>query len=394
MITGPKIKIAQVITRLDWGGSPDIFRILSSHLSQDLYDITIITGPTEHPTLRTEEFLRRFRTRTVVVPDLVRDVDPRRDLSALWYLYRLFRRERFSVVHTHTAKAGALGRIAAKMAGGPVTVHTPHGHNFYGYFGPAASSWIVSVEKFLAGGFTDAIVALTQLEKDDYLARGIGAGGKISIIYQGLELNRLVHDYKEKVRLKSSLGIKPGAAVVGMAGRLEPVKGSLFFIEAAALIAKSYPDTVFLVIGDGALRRAMEEKARELGISGSVIFAGWREDAADLISTMDVLVLPSLNEAVGMVLIEAQAQSVPVVASRVGGVPEVVNDRKTGLLVPPSDPDAIAKAVSGLLSDKALRSAMGEAAATWVFDKFRAEDMAARTSALYVELLNKKKIFS
>jgi glycosyltransferase involved in cell wall biosynthesis len=392
MLTGPRIKIAQVITRLDRGGSPDIFRILCSHLDPDIYDLTIVTGPTENPTARTLEFLNRFRAKTVLVPDLKRDIEPRSDLAALWDLYRLFRRERFSIVHTHTAKAGALGRIAAKLAGGSVVVHTPHGHNFYGYFGPAASSRIVGIERFLAR-ITDQIVALTQLERSDYIKYGVADPGKVTVICQGLELRAIVQDFKERSRLRALLGIPARSSVVGMVGRLEPVKGSLFFVEASAGIAKACGDAFFLVVGDGSLRADMEKRALELGLSGRIKFAGWRDDASDMMAAMDLLVLPSLNEAVGMVLIEAQAHGVPVVATRVGGVPEVVSDGRTGLLVEPSDPSAIAASAIALLSDPKRREAMGEAGVSWVFDKFRAEDMAFKTSAMYVELLNKKKMF-
>ena len=154
---------------------------------------------------------------------------------------------------------------------------------------------------------------------------------------------------------------------------------------------KRFPGAKFLVAGEGSLRNEMEEKARKLGIADKVIFAGWREDVPDMISVMDVVVQPSLNEAVGIALVEAQAQGVPIVATKVGGIPEAVVDGKTGILVPPSDAEKLAEAVSGLLADKAKRAAMGAAGRAWVQDKFRAETMAEKTSALYMELLEKKR---
>lgn len=387
-----KIKIAQVITRLDWGGSPDIFRILSSHLDPSLYDITLIIGETKHPTLKTDEFLKRFQGRTVVVPALVRDISPVTDITAFWSLYTIFRKGRFDIVHTHTAKAGALGRMAAALARVPVIVHTPHGHNLYGYFSQRRSAIIARLEKFLTR-FTDEIIALTELEKSDYASYGVAEAGKVSVIYQGLELDKLTRDWKSVCSLKNTLKIRPEDRVVGMVGRLEPVKGSPIFIEAAARIAKRFSDARFLIAGEGSLRLAMEKRAQDLGISAKVIFAGWREDIPDIISLMDIMVLPSLNEAVGIALIEAQAEGVPVVASKVGGIPEVVKDQKTGILVPPSDVAAIAEAVISLLNDKSKRAGMGEAGKVWVHDRFRAEDMTSKTSALYMRLLNKKRYF-
>lgn len=388
----PKIRVAQVITRLDWGGSPDIFRILCEHLNSGLYDITIITGHTEFPTAKTKEFLKMFRGRTVTIESLKRDVDPYSDFVSLARLYRIFRIGNFDVVHTHTAKAGAIGRIAANLAGIPVVVHTPHGHNLYGYFGPAASSAIRRVEKILAR-LTDSIIALTELEKSDYVKFGIALPRKVSVIYQGLELNKFKSDWKESSQARQSFGIKQDEPVIGMIGRLEPVKGSLFFVDAAARIAKSYPQARFVVTGEGSLKPAMEKRSDELGLRGRFIFTGWREDVQRVLSMMDVVVHPSLNEAVGMALIEAQAQGIPIVASRVGGIPEVVLDHKTGILVPPSDPEKTAEAVNGLLADKQKRADMGEAGKVWVYDKFNAETMANKTSALYIELLHKKRRF-
>lgn len=389
MING-KIKIAQVITRLDWGGSPDIFRILCSRLDPNIYDITLIIGETKHPTLKTDEFLKQFRGRTVIIPQLKRDIGPVFDIAALWSLYSIFRKGHFDITHTHTAKAGALGRIAAALARVPVIIHTPHGHNLYGYFNRHLSAAIARIEKFLTQ-HTDEIIALTELEKSDYIRSGIAGYDKVSVIYQGLELDKLTRDWKSACSLKNIFKIRPEERVVGMVGRLEPVKGSDIFIEAAAEIAKRVPEARFIIAGEGSLQAAMKKRAGELGISAKVIFAGWREDIPEMISLMDVMVLPSLNEAVGIALIEAQAEGVPVVASRVGGIPEVVKDQKTGILVPPSDAAAIAEAVISLLNDKPKSAAMGEAGKVWVRDRFRAEDMTEKTSALYMRLLNKKR---
>ncbi len=385
-----KIKIAQVITRLDWGGSPDIFRVLCSHLDPSLYDITLIVGDTKHPTLKTDEFLKRFKGRTVIVPQLQRDINPVTDIPAFWSLYSIFRKGRFDIVHTHTAKAGALGRLAAALTRVPVIIHTPHGHNLYGYFNKRRSAIIARIEKFLTR-FTDEIIALTELERSDYVKFGVATEGKISVIYQGLELDKLVRDWKSARILGNVFKIGPDTRVVGMVGRLEPVKGSSVFIEAAAHIAKLCPNVKFIIAGEGSLKASMEKRAQELGISAKVIFAGWRDDIPDIISLMDIMVLPSLNEAVGIALIEAQAEGVPVVASKVGGIPEVVKDKKTGILVPPSDTVAIADAVVSLLGDKPKCAAMGEAGKVWVRGRFRAEDMADKMSALYMRLLNKKR---
>ncbi|MBU0881006.1 MAG: glycosyltransferase family 4 protein [Candidatus Omnitrophica bacterium] len=385
-----KIKVAQVITRLDWCGAPDIYRILSAGLDPDAFDITLIAGPSVHPTKKTLEFLAEFQSRVRIIPGLKREIDLPADLSAFLSLWNIFRRERFDVVHTHTAKAGALGRLAARLSGVSVIVHTPHGHNLYGYFNQKMTRRIIMAESYLST-FTDKIIALTELEKRDYLKSKVAREDKVAVIYQGLELDKYACDWKDKVVLKRSFNINAGEDVIGMVGRLETVKGPGYFIEMAAKVISKFPKTKFIIAGEGSLRAALEEKTGRLGIRGNVIFAGWRDDIPEILSILDVLVMPSLNEAVGISAIEAQAEGVSVVASRVGGIPEIVQDRVTGLLVNPTDPDALAEAVTELISDKDKRVRMGRSGKLWVRGKFAAGEMIDKISSLYAELSNKKK---
>ncbi len=384
-----KIKVAQVITRLDRGGSPDIYRILASHLDPNVYEVTLITGPTRHPAEKVQRFLKGFKGRVILIPSLRRDINPILDTAAFLKLLSLCMRQRFDIVHTHTAKAGALGRLAARLSGTPVIVHTPHGHNFYGYFGPQASAVVIYIERMLTR-LTDRIIALTELEKKDNIAFNVAADSKIDVIRQGLELGAYAPDAGRAADLKKALGIAAGENVVGMVGRLEPVKGSRYFIEAAAIVVKAVPQTKFIVVGEGGLRAELEKRTRELGIDSHVVFTGWREDVPALLSVMDLLVMPSRNEAVGMALIEAQARGIPVVATNVGGIPEVVENGRTGLLVGPDDAAALAGAITQLISDPARRLAMGAEARAWVAGKFDADTMAARISDLYMELLKQK----
>lgn len=387
-----KVKVAEVITRMDWGGSPDIYRILAGHLDPATYDITLIIGQTGHPTKKTRDFLAGFGGKVISVEALKREIDPLVDLAALGSLLTIFAREKFDVVHTHTAKAGALGRIAAGLCRVPAVIHTPHGHNLYGYFDETTTGRIIKAETFLSR-WTDKIIALTELEKKDYIKFNVAGEKKIKVIYQGLELDKYLCGGKERHDLKKFFRIGQDDNVVGMVGRLERVKGPEIFVEAAAAVAKKLPNTKFILAGEGSLRKILEEKAALLGLGDKMIFAGWREDVPEILSILDMMVLPSLNEAVGMALIEAQAEGVPVVAARVGGVPEVVKDGKTGVLVSPGNAGELADAIIGLLSDKGKLKDMGQAGALWVRGRFRAEDMARKTSELYMETLHKKGRF-
>ncbi len=381
-----KIKIALVITRLDWGGVPDIIRIICNNLNPEIYDLRLITGLTKYPSVKTKEFLNRLNDRLIILPNLQRNINPLKDGLTLINLYRLFRKEKFDLVHTHTSKAGVLGRIAAKAAGVPKVVHTFHGHTFYGYFGIWMSKIIVAIERF-AAAFADKITVLTELEKEDLIKFKIAPPAKIVVINSGLELDIYKEVNIDIASKKKALQIEPEALAVGMIGRLEPVKGPEYFIEAAKFISQRFPKVKFLVVGEGSLRNKLEDRCKKLNIFEKFIFTGWREDVAEILPILDILVLPSLNEAVGRILIEAGACGVVAVATKVGGVAEIVKENVTGILVAPKDADSLAKAVIGLLEDEEKRLKMKEAAKKWIDDKFSASKMAKRFSDLYEELI-------
>ncbi|MCX5679919.1 MAG: glycosyltransferase family 4 protein [Candidatus Omnitrophica bacterium] len=383
--TRKKIKIAEVVTRLDWSGAPDIVEIICGRLDPAIYDVTLIYGLTRHPSAKTEEFLKRSSGKITMIPYLKRDVSIFEDLAALTRLYGIFRRKKFDIVHTHTAKAGFLGRIAARLAGTPAVIHTPHGHDFYGYFGSLGSWFVIILEK-IAALFADRIVVLTAIEKMDMLHYRICPAGKIEAIKSGIDFSGFEKSDEEIAKKRSEFGIGPDDHVVGMVGRLESIKGFEYFIDSAKIVLNSISDTRFLIVGEGALRSSLEERARRLGIEDKVIFTGWREDMPLVISILDVLVLASLNEAVGRVLLEAGAAGKPTVATAVGGIPEIIRDGETGILVPPRDPKGIAAAVTGLLKDENKRRTMGFAAKAWIKSNFNEDKMVNDIDNIYREL--------
>jgi glycosyltransferase involved in cell wall biosynthesis len=386
-----KIKVAEVVTRLDWGGSPDIVRITCKYLDAQTFDVRLVTGPTKYPSQRTNRFLAEMAGRVIEVPALTRNISPFKDLVALVSLYNIFRKERFDIVHTHTAKAGALGRLAARFAGVKVVIHTPHGHNLYGYFGPMFSTIILLIEKFLTK-FTDRIIALTALEKRDYEVFRVAGPDKVSLVYQGLEIESAASAASDRDAVRRELGIPGDCKVVGTASRLEPIKGPGYFVEAARLVSEKFPDTKFVMVGEGSLRRKLEEKIKILGLNDNFILTGWRDDVRRMLAAYDIMVLPSLNEAVGIVLIEAQAEGVPVIATNVGGIPEIIKDGETGVLVRPANPEDLARAINNLLADDRKRLAMAASGKEWVKGRFEARVMADEITSLYKELLEKKTV--
>jgi glycosyltransferase involved in cell wall biosynthesis len=381
-----KIKICHVITRMDWGGSPEIVRMLCAGLSGERFEVTLVTGQTLHSTRKTEEFFSLFRGRVVVVPSLKRDISIIDDWAALFQLFFFFRKNRFDVVHTHTAKAGFLGRTAAFFSGCRCIVHTPHGHNFYGYFGKILSGFMILLER-LAALYTRTLVVLTRLEYDDYRHAGVCSANKLALINPAIENEFFSVTKAGKESARQSLALSD-ARIVGMIGRLEPVKGPVYFIESCRLLASSVPCVRFMVCGEGSLRRELEARVKSYGLTERFLFTGWREDIREILSCFDVLVLPSINEALGLVLLQAQACGVPIVASRVGGVAEAVRDNETGILVPSRDSCAIASAVEKLINDERMRSSMGKRGREWVAGRFTVENMIHAHEELYIRLLN------
>ncbi|MFH1459685.1 MAG: glycosyltransferase family 4 protein [Candidatus Omnitrophota bacterium] len=380
-----KLKVAQIITRMDWGGSPDIVRLLCENLDRDRFNIKFITGASDNPTQKTKIFFENLEDNLIFIKQLKRNISPIDDFIAFIKLVSIFKREKFDIVHTHTAKAGALGRLAAKFCGVKKIIHTSHGLNFYGYFGRLLSQIVVWVEKFLAL-FTDKFIVLTKLEKNDLQNYRITDGSKIIMVNTAVEADKFIKAHKNEIIVRRrKFGISDEKLIVGMVGRLEPIKGPEYFVDMANLACKKYNNLQFICAGEGSLRLSLQEKIEQLKIKDKFIFTGWHNNVLEIISLLDILVLASLNEAVGLVLIEAQAQGVPVIATRVGGIPEIVEDGKSGILVKPQDAQSLFNALEELIKDPVKRTNMGNFAAQSVANKYKPAELTQRVTDIYLE---------
>ncbi len=385
-----KAKVIHVITRFDKGGSAENTYLTLIGLSRAGYDLVLVSGPSDESQLgeREREAVRanleraeRAGIRIVRVHCLVRNLRPGGDLSAFLELLRIFRVEKPKIVHTHTSKAGILGRWAAWLCRVPFIVHTPHGHVFWGYFGPLETKLYVTLERITAW-ITDRIIALTSQERDDHLRFRIAPRDKFVKIHSGVDLSLFDATLHDRMKIRAELDIPSGDLVVGTAGRLTPVKGHMHLIDATAKILAVRPDTTFVFLGDGELKNKLLEQAEALGLAGKVHFPGWRPDVAAVMSAFDVFALPSLNEGMGRVLVEAMALSKAVVASRTGGITDLVEDDKNGLLVPPGDAGALAAAILRLLNDGEMRAAMGGEGRRRA-ETYSAERMVEKIGKLY-----------
>jgi len=324
------------------------------------------------------------------VPPLVREINPVLDAWAIFALWRMLCRVRPEIVHTHTSKAGAVGRLAARLAGIPVVIHTPHGHLFYGYYGRFLSSLVCFGERFLAR-LTDRIVTLTNRGAEEHVRYKIAGQQKFVTIHGGNSLAPFRSMRVNATFKRRELGLPPEGPIVGTVGRLVPIKGHTWLLRAVPRVLAEFPQACVVLIGDGPLRGELKELTAELGISPHVVFLGTRHDIPECLAALDLFVLPSLNEGMGRALVEAMAVGCPVVATCVGGIPDVVTDGATGLLVPPRDDRALADAILTLLRDRRLLAAYGEAAQRRVDERFDIETMVRSIERLYDEVWQKKR---
>jgi glycosyltransferase involved in cell wall biosynthesis len=378
-------RILHLITRLDVGGSADNTVISATRLPTPEFACSLISGLTEDPAPGMEAAVQAARIPWFELPCLRREVHLPLDARALLQLRRLIRSLQPDIVHTHSSKAGFLGRIAARLAGVRHILHTPHGHVFNGYFGRGRTRTFIAMERW-AARFTDRIVTLTDAEAAQHLAVGIGRPEQFVTIPSGVELGSVAPAAGEGKRIRGELGLASTTPLIGAISRLVPVKGLTHLIAAMPEILRRCLEAHLLVAGDGEQRATLETQARELGLESRVHFLGYRQDVAAVADALDVFVLPSINEGQGRVLVYAMALGKPIVASRVGGVPELLGDGEAGWLVPPADATSLAQAVSSLLEDPLHAAKLGEAARSRA-PRYSVEAMLRALATLYREVM-------
>ena len=323
--------------------------------------------------------------KVIQLPSMVRRIRPLKDFKTLLCLVWLIFKEKPDIVHTHSSKAGILGRLAAKIAGVPHIVHTPHGHVFYGHFGIFASKIFLGVEKIFSK-FTDRMVALTDGEKNDYVRLSVCPPEKLYKIHSGVELKPFMQANGNRVEKKRSLGLDPNGTVIGFVGWLLPIKGPAYLLKAMGHIWPDHPTASLVMVGKGELDVDLRAQALRMNANGRVKFLGWREDIHEIMPVFDLLVLPSLNEGMGRVLVEAMAAGKPVVASEVGGIPDLVRHGETGYLVRPADEKALANGIKKILNDPERARQMGRRGKAYC-RQFSLEAMIEKLDDLYSDLV-------
>lgn len=357
--------------------------ILTERLDPTRFDSVLLSGesgPREGDALQ----LRHGRELSVIrVPGLRREISPVGDVAALLRILRAFRAFRPDIVHTHMAKAGALGRLAARLAGVPIVVHTYHGNVLSGYFDAVRSTTFFQAERFL-GRLSSAVVAISPRQKQELERLRVAPSAKIVEIPLGIELEPFLR--ASPGSLRAELGADPDIALVGIVARLVPVKSVHHFLEAAAVLVQRGVGARFVIVGDGYLRDEMEQRAAALGVADACAFLGWRSDLPSIVADLDVVVLTSRNEGYPVSLIEALAAGRAIVATEVGGVPDLIKHETNGLLVGYGDVPGLVNAIQRLLGDRALRGRLGERGRRDVYPAHDARTLVANMESLYERL--------
>ena len=374
------LKIMYVITRMIVGGAQETAKHTAEHFRGEGHEVMLVMGPEAGPEGRLETDVP-----TVVVSTLVRRVSPIDDLRTVWRLYRLFRRERPDIVQSQTAKARFVAPLAARMARVPTVIQTIHGFSFNNEID--RNEWLYMRLERIAARMCHWNVLVSDADLEEALRRRIVDPDKASVIRPGVDLEKMqAADGSRAAALRTEYEIS-GGKILTLLGRLSAPKTPEVFVDAAALVARDHPKTRFLLVGDGAKKTAIEAQIARLGLAGNVSLLGLRMDVPELVAASDVVVHSSTHEGLPKTIHEAIAAERPVIATAVGGIPAVLEDRVTGLLVRPLDPEGLATAMTSLIEDDSLGERLATAALE-TLPEFGVERTMLDTERLYGRLRN------
>jgi len=388
---GP-VRILRVIARLNMGGPAIHVANLAAGLETRGYHTTLVAGSLARGEDSMDFLADRLGVDVVSVPELQREVSLLHDALSVRHMTALIRRERPHILHTHTAKAGAIARAAALLAGDarpPIVAHTFHGHVLKGYFGPGRTAFLRQVERSLARS-SDVLIAVSPEVRDELVEQGVAPRKKFAVIRLGIPLDDRLGDETADLDYRRLYGIPATAFVVGWVGRMTGVKDTDAVLEIVRATRERGVDAVLCMVGDGPDRERLEQLAHDVGIARATYFAGYQTDVAGYYRLFDAFVLPSVNEGTPVSAIESLASGTPVVANRVGGVPDVVRDGVDGFLVEPGDTEAAADRLAQLAADRELRARLGESGRASVFERYSVPRLVDDVDRLYRSLISAK----
>ena len=393
-------KILRIHNRLITGGPSLNALYLTKYLSSQ-FETLLLVGEKEDHEQNAYFLAEQMGIKPLFIPDMGRSIHPLKDYKAYKQVQKIIKDFKPDIVHTHSAKPGAVGRLAASSLHIPAIVHTYHGHVFHSYFGKLKTNFIINTERFLAKK-SHALVAISDKQKSE-LAEDfrIADKAKFKVIPLGFELSKFSEDQGEKrKKFRNEFNLKDDEIAIGIIGRLVPIKNHNLFLEGINYLLNSTSKKIkAFIIGDGETRQALENKAKQLNIpfsddhdpNSSLIFTSWRNDIDIINAGLDIIALTSLNEGTPVSLIEAQAANKPIVSTRVGGIGDIVLENETALLSDTNDIASFRENLLRLVEDDALRNSFNQKGADYVRKKFSVERLANDMSDLYYELLDKGK---
>ncbi|MDD5044333.1 MAG: glycosyltransferase family 4 protein [Candidatus Omnitrophica bacterium] len=374
-----KINLLYVITKLELGGAQKQLLSLIKSLDRERFNIFLFT-------CRQGLLLREFSSVNGLLIKrsgfLDRPVNPFKDSLALWEISSFIKNNKIDIVHTHSSKAGILGRLAARISGVKIILHTVHGWSFHSYQNKLVRGLFIRLERFCAK-FSDRLIVVSFFDKQRGLENRIGNEAKYQVIKYGINCG--VTPNKEGA-IRRELGIAGDKFLVGTISCFKPQKAVDDFIKAAALVKESLPQVKFIVAGDGALRAKFEKLIKKLGLEKEIVLLGWRRDIPQLLSALDIFTLTSLWEGMPIAALEALACGSVVVATDTGGISEVIREGENGFLVPARDVKGLSEKITFLLKDDKLRKAIREKTKNSLGNNFTVERMAKETGDLYERL--------
>jgi glycosyltransferase involved in cell wall biosynthesis len=374
------------ITRLIVGGAQENTMYTAAMLDKGRFQAEILSGPQTGSEGSLIDEVRANGVPLTILPDLLRQVSPWHDLRALSGMARIIRRAGYTIVHTHSSKAGILGRLAARMAGVPIIVHTVHGWSFHDYMPSPMCTFYKLLERWMAS-FTDAIIVVTDRDKQKGLQARIGQEENYHLIRSAIPLEDFNPARTNRQATRQELGIPTKAMVVGNVGRFSKQKNPLDWARVAGILGRADPLLHFLLVGDGPLRPMVENRLQEEGIRDRTILTGLRRDVANLMSAMDIFMLSSLWEGLPRVIPQAMAMGLPVVANQADGTDDAIHDGENGYLCSPGEVEIMAERCQELIREPLKRLEMGERGRAYATKEFDLRRMITQIETLYEQLL-------
>ncbi len=386
---GQKSRVLHLITRLIVGGAQENTMYTAAMLDPARFQVEILSGPQtgSEGSLIEEVHLRGITLK--ILPDLLRQVSPLHDLKALWQLRRYIQDGKYIIVHTHSSKAGIIGRLAAHLANTPVIIHTVHGWSFHNFMHPLVRQIYIFLERRMAA-FSDALIVVSERDVKKGLEAGIGKPAQYHLIRSAIPLDEFDSTQFDRQAIRSELCIPPEAIVIGNVSRFSAQKNPLDWVRIAGMVGRACPDAFFLMVGDGPLRGEVENEIKKEGIQDRILLTGLRRDIPRMLAAMDIFLLTSLWEGLPRVLAQAMAMGLPVVANRVDGVAEGIQEELTGYLVEPGDTDQAAKDCIRLAHDPLARQALGLQGRKYARENFDLQMMIAQIEKIYDSILSQR----